>query len=214
MTAPESDGFLHRWSRRKVQARAGRLQDDAVPPEPAVDVEAPAGAEPLPASAADAPEPPLPTLDDVRALTPDSDFAPFVARRVAPDVKNAALKKLFADPHYNVMDGLDTYIDDYSNMEPLPAPMLRRLASARALAMFDPADEPAGGVPAGPPPGADAAGPASGQAPTPADPQAPAAALPDSDAGADAETDLPPRAESGPASPAVPAPRVAGGRHD
>jgi len=214
MTAPESDGFLHRWSRRKVQAREGRQQDDAVPPEPGVDVEAPAGADPLPAGAADAPEPPPPTLDDVRALTPDSDFAPFVARRVAPDVKNAALKKLFADPHYNVMDGLDTYIDDYSNMEPLPAPMLRRLASARALAMFDPADEPAGDVPAGPPPGADAAEPASGQAPTEADPQAPAAALPDSDAGADAETDLPPRAESGPASPAVPAPRVAGGRHD
>jgi hypothetical protein len=30
-------------------------------------------------------------------------------------VKNAAMKKLFADPHFNVMDRLDIYIDDYSS---------------------------------------------------------------------------------------------------
>jgi hypothetical protein len=39
---------------------------------------------------------------------------------VAPEVKNAAFKKLFADPHFNVMDGLDIYIDDYSKPDPLP----------------------------------------------------------------------------------------------
>ena len=81
-------------------------------------------------------EPPL-TLQDVQALTQDSDFAPFVTSRVAPEVKNAALKKLFSDPHYNIMDGLDTYIDDYSNMPTLPAPALRRMVSAQALKMFD-----------------------------------------------------------------------------
>ena len=30
------------------------------------------------------------------------------------------MKKLFADPHYNVMDGLDVYIDDYSKPDPIP----------------------------------------------------------------------------------------------
>jgi hypothetical protein len=47
------------------------------------------------------------------------------ARDVAPEVKNAAIKKLFADPHFNVMDGLDTYIDDYSKPDPIPPEMLR-----------------------------------------------------------------------------------------
>ena len=38
---------------------------------------------------------------------------------------NAALKKLFSDPHFNVMDGLDTYIDDYGKPDPIPPSMLR-----------------------------------------------------------------------------------------
>jgi len=204
MTAPEHDGFLHRWSRRKVQAREGRPQDDAAAPEPAD--EAPPGANPLPGAPAEAaPEAPPLTLDDVRALTHDSDFAPFVARRVAPDVKNAALKKLFADPHYNIMDGLDTYIDDYSNMEPLPAPMLRRLASARALAMFDPADEPAADAAAGSPPAADTVDTADLPASGAPDPGAPAAPLPDADA----------QPEPGPAGSPLAAPEAAGAnRHD
>ncbi|MBO1112251.1 DUF3306 domain-containing protein [Bordetella petrii] len=150
MTAPEhDDGFLRRWSRRKVRARTGQAPDDAAPPDTPAAAPADAGAAAAPGQTPD--EPPPLTLDDVRALTPESDFAPFVARQVAPDVKNAALKKLFADPHYNVMDGLDTYIDDYSRMEALPAPMLRRLASAQALAMLESPDDAPDGRAAVPP---------------------------------------------------------------
>jgi|GEM_PF-307036 len=151
MTTGGERGFLHRWSRRKSEAREGVLDDegdalqneDAAPQMPVSDLSAqPAAAalpEATPATQAipeDAEAPPL-TLQDVQALTRDSDFAPFVSQQVAPEVKNAALKKLFADPHYNVMDGLDTYIDDYSNMESLPAPTLRRMVSAQALKMFE-----------------------------------------------------------------------------
>jgi hypothetical protein len=60
-----------------------------------------------------------------------------VAEGVAPEVKNAALKKLFTDPHFNVMDGLDTYIDDYGKPDPLPAGMLRRMAQSQLLGLFD-----------------------------------------------------------------------------
>jgi hypothetical protein len=63
-----------------------------------------------------------------------------MARGVAPDVKNAAVKKLFADPHFNVMDRLDIYIDDYSQPDPLPMAMLRQMVSAKTLGLFD--DEP------------------------------------------------------------------------
>ncbi len=88
-------------------------------------------------------EAPLPTLDDVQALQPADSFARFVARDVSPDVRNAAMKKLFADPHYNVMDGLDIYIDDYSIASPLPAATLRQMASAKFLNLFDEDPSPA-----------------------------------------------------------------------
>lgn len=83
----------------------------------------------------------LPGLEDVKLLTPDSDFSPFVARGVAPAVKNAAMKKLFADPHFNVMDGLDIYIDDYTQREILPESMMRKMVSSKFLRMFEHEDE-------------------------------------------------------------------------
>ena len=88
----------------------------------------------------------------MKALTIDSDFKPFVARSVAPEVRNAAFKKLFADPHFNVMDGLDIYIDDYTQPDPLPASMLKQMASAKFLRLVEdepevPADAPAADEP-------------------------------------------------------------------
>ncbi|HSV59638.1 MAG TPA: DUF3306 domain-containing protein [Variovorax sp.] len=130
-----SDSFFERWSRRKQQVREGEVP----PPE----VPAPAAAPAVPAAAqsvveTETPEaPPPPTLADAEALTPESDFKPFVARNVAPEVRNAAMKKLFADPHFNVMDRMDVYIDDYSQTVPLPAAALRQMASAAFLNLVD-----------------------------------------------------------------------------
>jgi hypothetical protein len=84
---------------------------------------------------------PPPTLADVQSLTPESDFTRFAAPDVSPDVKNAAMKKLFSDPHFNVMDGLDVYIDDYGKPDPIPASMLKQLASAQFLKLFDEDEE-------------------------------------------------------------------------
>ena len=84
---------------------------------------------------------PPPTLEDVQSLTPQSDFTRFTRPDVAPDVKNAAMKKLFADPHFNQMDGLDVYIDDYCKPDPLPMSMARQLASARFLKLFEEKEE-------------------------------------------------------------------------
>ena len=60
------------------------------------------------------------------------------------------MKTLFADPHFNVMDGLDIYIDDYSLSEPIPEAMLATLNQARGL-LFDAPEEawPAAETPAG-----------------------------------------------------------------
>jgi hypothetical protein len=139
-----ADGFLGRWSQRKQALREGRVVDEPVAPKlaghtepaaPAVSASAPPAPESKPPEAVA--KAPAPTLADVQALQADSSYAPFVARDVAPEVRNAAMKKLFADPHYNVMDGLDIYIDDYSLPSPLPAAMLRQMASAKFLKLFD-----------------------------------------------------------------------------
>ena len=102
--------------------------------------------------ASTASSPPAPTLADVQQLTTDSDYSAFVARSVTPDVRNAALKKLFTDPHFNVMDGLDTYIGDYNTPDPLPPGMLRKMVQSQLLGLFDDEkpDAPAG-TPQAPP---------------------------------------------------------------
>ena len=141
----EDNGFLSRWSRRKAMVRSGQslppdpLPAASQPPAPMSalaqpELEPPEVSEPL---VNDAPQQPVPTLDDVADLTPQSDFKPFVARHVPADVRNAAVKKLFADPHFNVMDGLDIYIDDYTKSEPSPADMLAKMVGAQFLKLVD-----------------------------------------------------------------------------
>ncbi|VTU18651.1 DUF3306 domain-containing protein [Variovorax sp. RA8] len=136
-----SDGFFERWSRRKQQAREGEVPDEPVempePDAPVAPVAGAAGPHPSPPTEGEGEVPPAPTLADAEALNAESDFKPFLASNVAPEVKNAALKKLFADPHFNVMDGLDTYIDDYSVSTPVPESVLRQMASAKFMKLFE-----------------------------------------------------------------------------
>ena len=105
--------FLDRWSRRKVDARQE--------PPPAV---------PEQEAAAKAPPPDLPPVEK---LTFDSDYRAFFHPKVSEDARRAALKKLFSDPRFNVMDGLDVYIDDYSKTEPIPPAMLAGLRQAQKI---------------------------------------------------------------------------------
>lgn len=149
-----ADGFLGRWSQRKQAAQQGQPLAEPTPPVPARAAVAPlaqaqaqapapdARAAMQPAADVPAPEAPALTLDDVQALQPESSYAPFVGRSVTPEVRNAAMKKLFTDPHYNVMDGLDIYIDDYTKPDPLPLSMLRQMSSAQFLNLFDEEPEP------------------------------------------------------------------------
>lgn len=74
-------------------------------------------------------------------LTPDSDFGQFMRQEISEEVRRKAMKTLFADPHFNVMDGLDIYIDDYSISEPIPEAMMATLNHARGL-LFDAPEEP------------------------------------------------------------------------
>ena len=148
----DDDGFFARWSRRKAQGRsavAGEVADgphaasnadlrNMAPSPPPTPLSVPA----TPASPTDAqpPELPPPTMDDVAHLTPLSDYSRFVGAGVDEGVKRAALKRLFSDPHYNVMDGLDIYIGDYNTPDPIPDAMLRRLRQSKAMGLFEATD--------------------------------------------------------------------------
>jgi len=124
-----ADGFLSRWSKRK----AGN-QDKLV--EKKLDTAA-SSAEALEVQSAEEQAPPPVTLEDVEKIDRfDPDFSAFMKPDVDPSVQQAALKKMFTDPHFNIMDGLDIYIDDYSKPDPLPPGMLERMVQSDMLNLF------------------------------------------------------------------------------
>jgi hypothetical protein len=82
-----------------------------------------------------------PTLEDVLKLTKDSDFSAYVQSGIDPNVQQAALNKLFSDPHYNIMDGLDIYIDDYNKSDPIPLEMLKKMNQSQMLGLFKTPEE-------------------------------------------------------------------------
>ena len=148
--------FLSRWSRRKSEHREGRperekgqgdetvgeevaSEPDAVPAVSPQAVVPAAGGATVPAAASegvrtdDVPQ----ELPPVESLTPESDFKPFMGQNVDPATRGAALKRLFSDPRYNEIDGLDVYLEDYNKADPIPPAMLRMLDQARSLGLFD-----------------------------------------------------------------------------
>jgi len=133
MNADDSDSrsfSLRRWSRRKLAA--ARAAPEAVVAQdiaPAPNLPQPAGAA-LPVA-----EPAVEPADlpPIESLTIDSDFTAFLQPKVAETVKRQALKQLFRDPRFNVMDGLDVYIDDYSQPDPISPEVVRELMQARYI---------------------------------------------------------------------------------
>lgn len=123
------EGFLRRWARLKSSG------GDAVPapaPAPApVPASVPAPAPRAAPGQAEAEARPLPTLEDVVRLAPDADdFSAFVARGVDKTVQRLALKKMFTDPHFHAIDGLDMYMSDYNKAAPIEPDMLASLKHA------------------------------------------------------------------------------------
>lgn len=117
MTSRGLQDFLRRWSRLKqevvVTAEPGAKGSVSVTPS---------------------------ALPPLESMNFESDFGAFMRAKVDEGVKRAALKKLFNDPRFNIMDGLDVYVDDYSKEDPIPPAMLARLQQAR-IASFEPRAE-------------------------------------------------------------------------
>jgi hypothetical protein len=131
---------LSRWSRRKLEAARADVPARDVAPAPELAPASPlppSGSAALATAAAPVVTPVEAARQDVDALTFESDFGAFLKPEVDPATQRAALKKLFSDPRFNVMDGLDTYIGDYTQADPMPAGMLDKLGKVYALLKDD-----------------------------------------------------------------------------
>ena len=115
----QKEPFLERWSRLKTKDREVAKEEPVQAPVAPVQEQEPPQA--------------LPKIED---LKPDSDFRPFMNANVDPVTRRDALKKLFADPHFNVPDPFEAYSEDYTVGEPIPPEMLKTLNQAKKL-LFD-----------------------------------------------------------------------------
>ena len=106
MAEDRKEDFLRRWSRRKHEEKQVPAPKD---------------------------ETPAPTLPAVDKLTPESDFTGFMHPKVEDALRRAALKKLFADPHFNIPDPFEPYSRDWNNLEPISEEVLKTLNQARTL---------------------------------------------------------------------------------
>ena len=136
LTQPTEGISLSRWSRLK-RAAAEEQASSSVLPEP---VEGLGAAEKgnnslSPSGKLDA----VSTSSEYAELPPIStislaeDFTPFMQAKVPQALKQQALKALFKEPHFNVMDGLDIYIDDYTVFEPISPEVMATLSSWKTI---------------------------------------------------------------------------------
>jgi hypothetical protein len=106
--------FLRRWSRLKKEEKKQ-----------------------LPA----AEEKPLPQLPPVDKMTPESDFTGFMHPKVEDALRRAALKKLFADAHFNTPDPFEPFSGDWTDAAPIPDEMMATLNQARTHVFGDKKEE-------------------------------------------------------------------------
>ena len=166
MSSQDKEPFLSRWSRRKLESP----KEDAAPPPAAPLAPPQSAATPAPS------KPELPPVESLHGLA--SEYKEFLRPGVDEKLRTAALKKLFRDPHFNAMDGLDVYIGDYSKPDPIPEAMLRTLQYAKEVLFGDDSKvQPAPAERSGEGSAASAADPAPAQrdakAEAPATPRAP-----------------------------------------
>lgn len=140
-----SENFLSRWSKRKLEVRAQeKLTEQAQPfvaKEPlAADLDSGLSAQShdvVTSKSKDQlspqPELPLPTEDDLVAVKEGGDIKAFMVNKVSTELKNKAFKALFSRPEFNVMDGLDIYIDDYNKFTPLSKEDIGKMTLSKQL---------------------------------------------------------------------------------
>lgn len=125
---------LSRWSRRKREASLASSAEAEAATSPIA-----SAAPSVPAAATSTGAPAASELPSVDSLGFDADFTAFLRPEVDEKLKRAALKQLFRDPRFNLMDGLDVYIDDYTKADPIAPDVLQGLLQRGFSAIASPA---------------------------------------------------------------------------
>lgn len=138
-----SDNFLSRWSRRKLEAKELAKTPETLPAEiqatelssipreaPTSGVTPPVAVDVVQESASAIS---LPSEADLAAVEKGGDIKAFMTDKVSDDLKNKAFKALFSRPEFNVMDGLDIYIDDYNKFIPLSQEDVAKMTFSKQL---------------------------------------------------------------------------------
>src|SRR5712691_2047278 len=155
----DDENFVSRWSRRKIEARK-TTEKPAEPkppsePAPAARVISNAGSVAAPPAPSE-----LPPLESLKGLA--SEYTEFLKPGVDENLRRSALKKLFADPHFENFERFEAYCEDFTQGEPIPLAMLKTLEHAQGLLFGEEKKEDAH---------AEAEKPAAGPPPEPAEPK-------------------------------------------
>ena len=114
MKQDEKEKFLSRWSRLKREQPVAEKKPDV----------------------------PAPVLPPVEKLTPESDFTSFMQPTVQDNLRRAALKKLFVDPHFNTPDPFEPFSGDWRIAESISPDLLATLNQAKVLDFDKKEEEP------------------------------------------------------------------------
>jgi len=119
-----NQGFLSRWSRRKVEVKTAPILEANIQIEDeqetnSVEIIADRPEEQISQEDQDAI---LKDLPDVETLTAESDFTSFLKKGVPEELKKIALRKLWrSNPIFANLDGLNDYDEDFTKITPLAA---------------------------------------------------------------------------------------------
>jgi len=122
----QDEPFFSRWARRKKESREGLSEETVQAVElPAEQIPGPGAAEHELEAVATADDeldgaavPPL-ELPPLETLTVESDFRAFMQPGVDGALRQAALRKMFRNPIYGIVDDLDPYRADFAAFTPL-----------------------------------------------------------------------------------------------
>jgi hypothetical protein len=120
MTEQDDEGFAQRWSRLKQEAREAEERTKAPPPAAAA---APAEGKTKQKDEAKKEEKPFDPADlpPVESLTKDSDYSPFMRAEVPEELRQKALRRLWAsDPVLSSPELFDMHTLDYNAVPTFP----------------------------------------------------------------------------------------------
>lgn len=129
----EKQGFLQRWSRRKLHSNDSNNHTSSNSGKPGTDETSlatvpgqdKAGKPSINPEELNQNETVEPAegaqqeMPDVDSLTAESDLTSFFSDTVSDALRKKALRKIFSFGKYNICDGLDDYAEDYTKFEPL-----------------------------------------------------------------------------------------------